>query len=1005
MIILGPSQSESYNMGKNRKLKLSQERSIGSESSEESIFGQGCPHVKKAVNFMAMRKVVLKEKLGDCRDCIRKGNDSNTKGQKPPDTETLIDGYEPTLWICLQCGHQGCDRNSQDKHALKHYETPRSSSHLIVINTTSWSTWCYKCDDEIPIEKHKKIIECLDFLKQQAGVSKLTLDSGKKEASSRLSNDTASENKGENKTAKGKAALSKNANSVMNVRIKGLSNLGNTCFFNAVLQNLSQTHGLENMLKDGNKKGASLSLPGWQPLGTDSCSEISDDSSDEDHSEDNTQAMPPIDITIPEPGPLTRSLLAFLHEMTTSSNHNSTINPCSLFGQVCKKAPRFKGFQQQDSHELLRYLLDVMRNEEIRRARTGILRHFKLSENTNPNKVDNKTKTKIKEYGRQAKHTFIDRLFGGHLISTVSCEVCQHMSQIFEPFLDLSLPVTEEKVKHPAAERKQKRMAKKVAKWKARQDEDEEEMENEKETHKTEEIPTCNEIVDTSDADIEDNVENEVTPSNKKSNETNMNHHSMKEENKKEVGKTDSTLLTNDSKMPSKVASQNSLKMDSNGSTDGLHKELNQLTNRFECLQLTDKKTASNSEEDSKSCPTGDKIQDSNRSEQDCPQKKSEEQSEEQSGSFVAAETNGIAPLLHMACSSEGLEKGAIEASESVSKCNETDGSEQSAEIVTELPGKETNDASEEMPINNGSAFANHSGEGQGPVMASKSSSSSSIRVAQLLSNCSHGPPLAHPEEEDIDDVDEKEYINMSTIKRQAQAKSMSTLSPRYQPSSRECSIMSCLHQFTSAELLMGNNKVRCKNCTRRKAKNSSNNAAAEKEVVYTNASKQFLIFRPPAILTLHLKRFEQIGFSSRKVNRHVDFPFVLDIAPFCSALSQSVKKGQKNVLYSLYGIVEHNGRLSGGHYTAYVKVCKNNINKPNNFLSESQLDPKEYILRYRTLLLSGSSNEKVEPEVDVDNLVPSGKWYHISDSHVREVSETAVKNAQAYLLFYERIY
>lgn len=43
---------------------------------------------------------------------------------------------------------------------------------------------------------------------------------GKKEASSRLSNDTASENKGENKTAKGKAALSKNANSVMNVRIK-----------------------------------------------------------------------------------------------------------------------------------------------------------------------------------------------------------------------------------------------------------------------------------------------------------------------------------------------------------------------------------------------------------------------------------------------------------------------------------------------------------------------------------------------------------------------------------------------------------------------------------------------------------------------------------------------------------------------------------------------------------------------------------------------------------------
>ena len=30
------------------------------------------------------------------------------------------------------------------------------------------------------------------------------------------------------------------------------------------------------------------------------------------------------------------------------------------------RAPRFKGFQQQDSHELLRYLLDGMKAEEIK---------------------------------------------------------------------------------------------------------------------------------------------------------------------------------------------------------------------------------------------------------------------------------------------------------------------------------------------------------------------------------------------------------------------------------------------------------------------------------------------------------------------------------------------------------------------------------------------------------------------------------------------------------------
>ena len=63
--------------------------------------------------------------------------------------------------------------------------------------------------------------------------------------------------------------------------------------------------------------------------------------------------------------------------------------------------------------------------------------------------------------------------------------------------------------------------------------------------------------------------------------------------------------------------------------------------------------------------------------------------------------------------------------------------------------------------------------------------------------------------------------------------------------------------------------------------------SSGKKEPVYTNACKQLLIFRPPAVLTLHMKRFQQVGFSLRKVNRHVEFPMVLDLAPFCSALCQ----------------------------------------------------------------------------------------------------------------------
>lgn len=39
---------------------------------------------------------------------------------------------------------------------------------------------------------------------------------------------------------------------------------------------------------------------------------------------------------------------------------------CISFACLCCRAARFKGYQQQDSHELLRYLLDSMKNEQIK---------------------------------------------------------------------------------------------------------------------------------------------------------------------------------------------------------------------------------------------------------------------------------------------------------------------------------------------------------------------------------------------------------------------------------------------------------------------------------------------------------------------------------------------------------------------------------------------------------------------------------------------------------------
>ncbi len=44
--------------------------------------------------------------------------------------------------------------------------------------------------------------------------------------------------------------------------------------------------------------------------------------------------------------------------------------------------------------------------------------------------------------------------------------------------------------------------------------------------------------------------------------------------------------------------------------------------------------------------------------------------------------------------------------------------------------------------------------------------------------------------------------------------KATNTLVSRYQASGHECSLLSCLNQFTSMELLTGNNKFGCEKCT-----------------------------------------------------------------------------------------------------------------------------------------------------------------------------------------------
>ncbi|VDL97468.1 unnamed protein product [Schistocephalus solidus] len=103
---------------------------------------------------------------------------------------------------------------------------------------------------------------------------------------------------------------------------------------------------------------------------------------------------------------------------------------------------RFEGFDQQDSHEVLRCLLDGLRQEEVKRWQKAVLTALKI----NPKKA----KAKVKAWGRSLNLcTAVDRIFGGVLLTSLTCCECNTVLSNFEIFLDLSLPIVEESTRNP----------------------------------------------------------------------------------------------------------------------------------------------------------------------------------------------------------------------------------------------------------------------------------------------------------------------------------------------------------------------------------------------------------------------------------------------------------------------------------------------------------------------------------------------------------------------------
>merc|ERR1719509_677346 len=302
-----------------------------------------------------------------------------------------------SVWLCVTCGVLNCGRYVA-AHGLKHKE--KTKTHSICMETKELSVYCYECDEFVINDTADRYLESLRTLLLRKNLSQESASPGpgrslrarrKRPLPPTESPARLKASKKENKAKEKKPSPRKRL---------GLKNLGNTCFMNSVLQSLSNIEEFCNVI---------TTLP--------SLNEQKPKSKESRKNGVKETKLESDGIILTDE--LKKVLMAL-----KDGDEKSAISPDSLFQAIWKVVPRFRGYQQQDAHEFLRYMLDRL-HTELLHLLPGNIKDFEISRPTH----------------RSKSQSLVTSVFGGTLQSEVTCLNCRTASKKHDPFLDLSIDI------------------------------------------------------------------------------------------------------------------------------------------------------------------------------------------------------------------------------------------------------------------------------------------------------------------------------------------------------------------------------------------------------------------------------------------------------------------------------------------------------------------------------------------------------------------------------------